>query len=709
MKAERHKTRGLTALLLGHSPSGTFVRLSECPMQAPSLLLAIGIAVTTVSCGSDLPSEPGTDTNLECEVRGYPCSLSEVPIAVLEHGDALGDEALTMLEGGASTNEAATWLDAQADVAEVEWDNAAIWFRLQGGAGIWILREGAFSPASASGVAPADHPARQSRPTLHVVGSADSEQKKALVLSPFHWQFPDLDDSPSVAAILSGTRGYEGRVSFKANPQASSTSVDLNSFMGWEEYQVVHVSTHGKRICYAGACKATLVAGLLENLLPAGPGTKAEKLHALTFQGVTYAKGEKTGLEYLVLNADFFRFHYPAGLDNALIFFNACQSFGPQATDLVDAIQGSTSVVFGWAETVYVADATATAVALYEALSEGGYPAEVAYDNLGELKVGDAVPGQSSPQLSLSERPEGGDLRIRDVIHLLHPSSGQILTASDLVPIQGTQGDGMPDAAPYLVRVDGVKQQLAATMTVHVSIDGVEAAPVALASGQKDDEDRWLVSGVMPLSYDLTEEKPVKFRAWVNLHSGGESKHETGATLTGEEPIMGSEWELQAVHTSGWTGGIPHTPYTATARLTLRFAPGQAATEPHPRYVVTGGTVTYAYTHSYYDCTYSAPTITFEVTDQVSQDSRLNFDTTVNPVRYSGVIYTQGPEIQVVEQCGGGDSSTRTHRATNTWLLINPGEARTVSGDRRSIVGTYRVESGVGFFIESNYTITRTK
>jgi hypothetical protein len=677
------------------------------PMQAARVLFVMGLAVTTVSCGSDLPSEPGPNSDLECRVRGYPCSLSEVPLAVLERGDALGDEALARLEGGAQTGEAAAWLDAQTDVADLAWDETAIWFRVDGGAGIWILREGAFSPESRPGVAPAGQPAPQSRPSRHIVGSADSEEKKALVLSPFHWQVPALDDSPSVNAILSGTRGYENRVRYLANNQQSESNVDLSSFTAWDEYQVVHLSTHGKRICYEGACKATLVAGLLETLLPAGPGTKAEKLHALSFQGVTYAKGEKTGLEYLVLNADFFRYHYPAGLDNTLIFFNACQSFGPQATDLVDAIKGSTSVVFGWTETVYVADATATAVALYESLSERGYPAEVAYDKLAELKVGEAVPGQSAPELRVSERSEGGDLRIREVVHLLHPSSGQILTASDRVPIQGTQGDAVPDAAPYLVRVDGVRQQLAADMTVHISIDGVEADPVPLTSGQKDDEDRWLVSGVMPLSYDLTEEKAVTFRAWTDLHSGGESEHATGATLTGEEPIMGSVWELEAVHTSGWSGGIPHTPYTATARLTLRFAPGQAPTEPHPRYVVTGGTVTYDYTHSYFDCTFSAPAITFDVTADVSQDSRLVFDVTTSPVRYSGVIYTQGPEFQVAEQCSGGDGSTRTHRATNTWLLVNQGESRTVSGDRRSITGTYRVESGVGFYIESRYTITR--
>ncbi|HKY60996.1 MAG TPA: hypothetical protein VJP59_08290, partial [Gemmatimonadota bacterium] len=51
-------------------------------------LVATGIAVT-VSCGSDSPSGPDTEgpieqSQLECEERGFPCSLSEVPIEILE-------------------------------------------------------------------------------------------------------------------------------------------------------------------------------------------------------------------------------------------------------------------------------------------------------------------------------------------------------------------------------------------------------------------------------------------------------------------------------------------------------------------------------------------------------------------------------------------------------------------------------------------------
>lgn len=178
----------------------------------------------------------------------------------------------------------------------------------------------------------------------------------------------------------------------------------------------------------------------------------------------------------------------------------------------------------------------------------------------------------------------------------------------------------------------------------------------------------------------------------------------------GGEAIMGMVWEMEAVHTSGWTAGsgVPHTPYTATAHLTLQLAPGQSADEPQPRYIVTGGTVTYDYSHTYYDCISTAPALTFEVTEEVSLDSELRFDTTVSPVRYSGLIYTQGPEFQVATSCEEG-TDTRTHRAANTWLLLESDEALPVSSDRRSITGTDRDETSVGSYIQVDYTITRSQ
>jgi hypothetical protein len=530
----------------------------------------------------------------------------------------------------------------------------------------------------------------------------ESEQKTALVLSPFHWHVADIEDTPAVAAILSATRGYEGRVTHRSNAEETSTTVGLESFKEWDGYDVVHVSTHGSRVCADGGCRATLVAGLLAAVLPPGPGSKAEKLQALEEQGVSYAKSETTGREYLVLSADFFRYHYPGGLEDALVFINSCESFGPQATDLVDAIRGTSSVVFGWSETVYVTDATAAATALYQALSKG-YPAEVALEEIEGLAVGRAVEGAASPELRESPRGAGGDLRIREVVTLLHPVSGEELTAADLVPIEGTVDDGEPDAVPWLVRVDGVKPELTDGMVVRVLVAGAQGDPVPLTEGQANDEDQWTVSGTVLLPFDVIEDTRASFGARVDLHEGGVSQHETDATLSGEGPIMGRVWELEGAESWDWQG----SPTRATARLTLRFAPGQAASEAHPRYIVTGGTVTYDDNHTFRDCTFTAPVITFDV--PYGEGGTLIFDTTTEPARYHAFVHTEGPEFEGEVVCSGGDPVTYTSRADNVWVLVLADAPQPVSADRRLITGTESSVDQDGFHRERSWTITRVE
>ena len=114
-----------------------------CPLSPARLLGLLAILTLAAGCSTSGPREdPGSKFDagptgaLECRVRGYPCSLSEVPIAVLERGDALGDEALARLEAGAPTSDVAGFLEGQSDVAEVRWDETGIWFRPKGGTGI---------------------------------------------------------------------------------------------------------------------------------------------------------------------------------------------------------------------------------------------------------------------------------------------------------------------------------------------------------------------------------------------------------------------------------------------------------------------------------------------------------------------------------------------------------------------------------------------
>lgn len=120
-------------------------------------LLLLGISAA--SCSSDQSAagegaeEGGDDSGveLECESEGYPCSLSDVPIKIHDRTEEIGNEVLSMLEAGSSVEEVDAWLVEQQDVAEVEFDDHAIRYRLDGGRGAWILREGAVASRGAPG------------------------------------------------------------------------------------------------------------------------------------------------------------------------------------------------------------------------------------------------------------------------------------------------------------------------------------------------------------------------------------------------------------------------------------------------------------------------------------------------------------------------------------------------------------------------------
>lgn len=681
------------------------------------------------ACSGDSPASPADDGQptdqeplLECGSAEHPCSYSEVPIEVIQRTLELESDALDMLAEGATTDDVAAALEAQADVAEVQSDGFAVRFRVDGGRGMWILREGAFATRSrpneiSSHAAPRGSPPNPGpgggTPARVVVGP-ESDPKDALVLSPFMWEFGVEDDAAEVAAILSGTRGYEGRVTSRANADSTSTNVDIGSFLGWTDYDVVHFTGHGKTVCNDSetVCRTQITVGLLDNFLPDEPESRAEKIQALQDMGLEISVGETTGREYVVITADFFREAYGSGLQDTFVFLNACQTFTSQTSDMVDALGGSSSVVLGWSAPVYADEAEAAAVKLYEQLSDWGYPAKVAMMKLDGLETGTAWMQFGAPELKLRPRTDGQDLRIRDVVTLLQPSGSQELGPSDQVPILGSAGDDEDDEVPFKVRVEGVEEQFAGEMMVHVTADGVAADPVPLSSGTANEMDQWTVSGSVPLGYDLEDDRSVTFAARATLHDGGESDHEVAATVTGGEPIMGYEWVMEATNVYKYSESVPATPHVSTANLTLTFEEGQAPGEPDPRYVITGGTVTYDYNHTYFDCTFSAEPVTFEVTDEIAGTSALVFHTSTSPVTYTGVISTRGPEFQYQRACEDGDSSTGTHRATDAWLVYDSDEPQPVSADRESITGTYRRVTDVfigDFIVESNYTITRVR
>jgi hypothetical protein len=542
---------------------------AETAITAASLTVGTVATVNsnTVASGDVISQDPAAGTNitsgsavdivvslgpvmLECEVEGYPCSLSEVPIEILKRSDALGDEVLAMFENGASTAEIKAWLNEQADMADVQSDDLAVRFRLNGGRGTWILREEAFATQSAPGAASsAPRPVLQSAVRLYSVVGEDIKPKNALVLSPMQWDLEGNKDGETVTAILASTRGYEN-VPHLTNETILETNVNIDSFKDWAGYQVIHVDSHGALICEGGApCRAVILVMTYEAILEQLESdiiTAEELATIIKEKGVVSVKvRRKDGKRSreLGLEADFFRKQYPGGLDNTLIFFNSCESYSSNDTDLANALRGSTSVFLGWDNAVGIRGSSAASKKLYQELSEWGYTVETAYNNLGNLKT-----DSRGARLILGKRKAGGDLRIRDVVYLLNPETMLPIPPYDSVAIVGEQGDGEPDAVPYLVQVDGVKKvnsDMLVYVQVDMSVELVQADPKPLSSGTVNDHDQWLVSGVVDLPVDVEEDELVTIKAWVYLPSGGESNHEVTVTLTGEEEesLLG-EWVI---------------------------------------------------------------------------------------------------------------------------------------------------------------------
>ncbi len=693
--------------------------LPHAPRSLTPIALAFVLALT--ACGTGGPGPGVGPAPLACETAEIPCAWSEVPIEIITATLDRSDEALMRLEDGASVADVAAWLAGQDDVAEVQSDDASLRFRLEGGRGAWIAGPDAPTgpvPGGETAQLQGDAEAFASAPGAvaiephHVTG--DAPEKRALVLSPFLFQFGTGDDGPVVRDILETARGYEDGVEFDF-AETETDAIPLERLRSWTEYEVVHVSTHGQRICDDGVCLGGIDVGLLDAFVPAGATSAEETIKSLEAVGLEIRTAKTTGDRYVRAAADFFRKAYPTGLDDTIVFLNACQTQDAMDVDvdIVDALRrGGRTVVLGWSDVVYVSDATAAAQAFYTNLAERGYTARVAWEKLGSLRTGAPSPqgDGTAPVLGIEGPVDGTDLRIREVVTVLHPTTGEALTSTDRVGAVGVAGDGQADAAPFRVLVEGVLAEDAGDVTVHATVDGVAAPPISLSDGTKNDDDAWVVQGTVQLPYDLTSDREVVWTATATLHDGGESAHEATATLAGAEPLLGSTWELTARHTTHWIGYA--TPWYATATILLTFEPGQDPQDPQPDYAIAGGTITWDYSHASDNCTRSAPAVTFDVEEPHIFSRYITFDTTQAPITATGWIRTQTPWVTVAVECEFS-SSTRDHRGTHTWFEADADDPPQVVQDGELIRGTHCFVqphvNGTTFTTRSDYVIRRLR
>ena len=345
------------------------------------------------ACDGDPPDgQPRGDSAvvLDCVRDGFPCNWGDVDPAVVRRTDAVGQVAAALMGQARSTDAVASLLRSAPGVVEVQAGDLAVRFRLQGGRPAWVAVPG--DPARPRMGGPVRRPPGASLPSARtgkpagIAARQPGEGKRALVVSPFEWQWPgktlgvveELRDSRDYGKDDGGAVDYRANLAENArNPLGPlapgddsdaaqvlghvGETVSLDDFRHWNRYNFVYLSTHGQAVCDGGRCYTLLLAGPdidgatgLALAHPREPGLTPVYTTTNLHPGLTPAEAETCvremqagdggvrtapapagkpclftqdkGYADIALSTDFFRHAYPAGLENIVVFLAACQS-----------------------------------------------------------------------------------------------------------------------------------------------------------------------------------------------------------------------------------------------------------------------------------------------------------------------------------------------------------------------------------------------
>ena len=647
---------GDTNTVADTGPSGSSGPVAEPPPQAPP---------------EAPPEAPSVPASLECGTAGFPCSLVDVSLTVLQRGEELADAVMAMLDSGLSMNVVLEYLLAQPGIADAAANNLAIRFRLEGGRDVFILQP--VSPESTPAVA-----MKAGITTQKVVVGQGAETKRALVLSPFKYFFKEFDDGAPVAQRLEGTRGYAGNVTYRENATKTAATVGIQQFSGWNNYDVIHLTGHGAEVCDVNRCVATVLTGDIYS--------DAADLLRLTELGLNTAHVRGSEGKFLALGADYFRAQYPAGLDSKLIFFNACQTYSGTNSELRDALLGPNSVFLGWTDAIESIGATATALALFDDLSTHGVTAQRAFDSLGDLKFNrHTFEGRDIEAVLRLDSNTSSELRIREVVRLERITGGGELQDNATVQAVGTANDGVVDMVPYQVLVEGILESQQESAVIQFTVDGHSSTPQTISAGERVGETGWRLSGQIPY-IDVEPDQRVEMLATVQLPEGGTSSHRVSVNLTAGSEQEAETWIGEGIYHLDTGVGDHQVHVTAVATVTFKQDPSTIGAR-YKYLDSVGGTMSWTRSGSVptaFDgpCSYSAGPVEIAIPDG---DGGIIIDTSASPSTYSMSGLTRGQEIRVAENCGNYAFSTRV---SGSWApALGHTSGFTVSADGGTISG----------------------
>ena len=475
-----------------------------------------------------------------CEPGEGPCTWSEVAPEVIEASFELGEEAYrrVVAEGYEAARQ---WLIEQPEVVYTASGSGALRFRIDGGLPVWVTGEPPLfleDPAPASSAVAPKFVAGQDRTGDDKVNNRDWRQ--ASVLSPiFTWsgeQAPELD----FVFGLENVPGYAGQVEHIKDGDA-----DLAAFSDWATKDLVYFVGHGNRVCDDKESQSSLLVcgtGLLT-----GEAIDPEGLRSLDSPGVTFTVMPNQNLldvtvpgAYVFLEAPFFEWKYPSGLDDTLIVLMACRAGDGapadddyEPSDLVRTLNDAGAVVFSWTDVVWSDYIYETSQALLAELREG----RSTEDTIAELErrgldsfMRFYEPYDRTVTTELvahgsQERP----LRIREVVQLVDEDGKPLTDGTDVTQLLDA-GGGASDTLSLSVRFDGLAPDQLGQASLRFELDGSSiGSPIVPSDAQAVPAAGPYTSRLavrVNTGRELTPDRDYTLEAILDLPEGGESRFE---------------------------------------------------------------------------------------------------------------------------------------------------------------------------------------
>ncbi|MDO6605714.1 hypothetical protein [Arenibacter palladensis] len=351
-----------------------------------------------------------------------------------------------------------------------------------------------FSATSMSSVATLPTWLENETPNVVANKRKNRQNKKALLLAPYYWEFAEYDDPLVPLEKLKGKRNYKGGITFKANETNMAQKISLEDYASFNDYDIVHVSAHGSRTCVLKKDEIEIVrdgdSNMCYTFISSGVHYNFNNLKQVKkqisdkgYQGIYFAKSDIPGIGKFFIGPEFFRHQY-TNLESKLVILSACEL--GQRNDLKNTFEDLmlNGQMFYWQNSVFPDDAFNAFAAMYERLLLYGETIPIAFENIPDnlknnvpstFKIGPIGKRDTIRTYTyLRMINQGNAMHIIEPIGFMDEKTKKELQEGTVYPFEGILEDDEPEEASFTMEFLGytVQEMEDKGMTFSLKVDG---------------------------------------------------------------------------------------------------------------------------------------------------------------------------------------------------------------------------------------------